>query len=86
MKYYLLRFIVFLFSYLFIILFSISKIQVQLKQFWEKLKFIQVVSGTNIFLLFCYFLSRLKVYGVLLFEKNGMVELKYTPGSILYKG
>ena len=44
------------------------------------------MSGTNIFLLFCYFLSCLKVYGVLLYEKNGMVELKYTPGSILYKG
>ena len=88
MKYYLLRFIVFYsLVYLFIILFEISKIQVQLKQFWEKLKFIQVVSGTNIFLLFCYFLSYLKVYGILLFvKKNGMVELKYTPGSILYKG
>ena len=45
------------------------------------------MSGTNIFLLFCYFLSCLKVYGILLIEKkNGMVELKSTPGSILYKG
>ena len=87
MKYYLLRFIVFFILLLIYLFIYIYKIQVQLKKFWEKLKFIQVVSGTNIFLLFCYLLSCLKVSGVLLFEKkNGMVELKYTPGSILYKG